>query len=50
MLLEGKDGTRETIMDYNFSHSMDYVIPREGESFNDSNWAYYLGTWPRRVH
>ena len=23
---------------------MDYVIPREGESFNDSNWAYYLGT------
>ncbi|OUN65341.1 MULTISPECIES: SusC/RagA family TonB-linked outer membrane protein [unclassified Butyricimonas] len=44
VLLEGKDGTRETIMDYNFSHSMDYVIPREGESFNDSNWAYYLGT------
>ena len=44
VLLEGKDGTRETIMDYNSSHVMDFVIPREGETFNDSNWAYYLGT------
>ena len=44
VLLEGKDGTQEIIMDYNSSHSMDYVIPREGETFNDSNWAYYLGT------
>lgn len=31
-------------MDYNSSHVMDFVIPREGETFNDSNWAYYLGT------
>lgn len=43
VLLEGKDGTQETILDYNTSHVMDYIIPREGQSFDDNNWVYYLG-------
>lgn len=43
VLLEGRDGARETILDYSSSHVMDYVIPREEQTFNDNNWVYYLG-------
>lgn len=44
VLLGGKDGTQEVILDYDSSHMMDYVIPREGQTFDDNNWAYYLGS------
>ena len=44
VLLEGKDGTQEAILDYDSSHMLDYVIPREGQTFDDNNWAYYLGS------
>lgn len=44
VLLEGKDGTQEAILDYDSSHMLDYVIPREGQTFDDNNWVYYLGS------
>ena len=25
------------------SHMMDFVTPREGQTLDDNNWAYYLG-------
>lgn len=44
VLLEGKDGTREPILDNASSHTMDFVSPGEGQTADDSNWAYYLGS------
>ena len=44
VLLGGKDGSREPILDDESSHMMDFVTPREGQTLGDNNWAYYLGT------
>ncbi len=43
VLLGGKDGSREPILDEESSHMMDFVTPREGQTLDDNNWAYYLG-------
>lgn len=43
VLLGGKDGSREPILDEESSHMMDFVPPREGQTLDDNNWAYYLG-------
>ena len=40
MLLGGKDGSREPILDEESSHMMDFVTPREGQTLDDNNWAY----------
>ena len=44
VLLGGKDGSREPILDEESSRMMDFVTPREGQTLGDNNWAYYLGT------
>lgn len=44
VMLEGKDGSLETIMDYYSGHVMDFVTPQDGQTADDNNWAYYLGT------
>lgn len=44
VLLEGKDGTQQAIMDMESSHMMDFVLPREGQSIDTHNWGYYLGS------
>ena len=44
VLLQGKDGSTETIMDYDSGHTMDFITPQDGQTADDNNWAYYLGT------
>ena len=44
VLLQGKDGTQQAITDLETSHYMDFVYPSQGESFEDNNWVYALGS------
>ena len=42
--LQGKDGTREPILDNVSSHTSDRILRQNGETIGDNNWFYYLGT------
>lgn len=44
ILLQGKDGKREAIVDYNTSHMGEQIARQNGESIDDNNWVYYLGS------
>ena len=44
VILQGKDGTLEVIQSYETSHSMEQVMRNEGQTIDDNNWAYYLGS------
>ena len=44
VILQGKDGTQEIIQSYETSHSMEQIMRSEGETIDDNNWAYYLGS------
>ena len=44
VLLQGKDGSKEAILDMETSRYFDYVTPAERQNFDDNNWAYYLGS------
>lgn len=44
IILQGKDGALETIVDYETSHATEQVMRNEGQTIDDNNWAYYLGT------
>lgn len=44
VILQGKDGTLETIVDYETSHCTEQVMRNEGQTIDENNWAYYLGT------
>lgn len=44
VILQGKDGRQEIIVDRATSHSMDQISRLNGETVSDNNWMYYLGT------
>ncbi|WP_279130484.1 SusC/RagA family TonB-linked outer membrane protein [Butyricimonas virosa] len=44
ILLQGKDGTQEAIVDRASSHSLEQIARQDGETVNDNNWVYYLGS------
>lgn len=44
IILEGKDGTQETILSYATSHINEQIDRPNGETLDSNNWAYYLGT------
>ena len=44
VLLQGKDGTQEALTDMDSSHAYEQVYRNEGETLDDNNWAYYLGS------
>ena len=43
VILQGKDGTLETIIDYETSHCIEQIMRNEGQTIDENNWAYYLG-------
>ena len=44
VILSGKDGTQDIILDYESSHTSEQILRNEGQTIDDNNWAYYLGT------
>ena len=44
VILQGKDGTQEVIQSYETSHCTEQILRNEGQTIDDNNWAYYLGT------
>lgn len=44
IILQGKDGSQDIILDYESSHMTEQVDRPNGETIATNNWAYYLGT------
>ena len=44
VILQGKDGTQEVIVNRATSHSWDQISRSTGETVDNNNWIYYLGT------
>lgn len=44
IILQGKDGTQEIVVDEATSHGSDAISRQKGETLADNNWIYYLGT------
>ena len=44
IILQGKDGTQEIVVDRATTHNMDQISRLQGETLADNNWIYYLGT------
>ena len=44
VILEGKDGSQDIILDYDSSHSSEQILRNEGQTIDENNWAYYLGS------
>ena len=45
VVLQGKDGTQQTILDEESSHDGETIGRSKGESLADNNWFYYLGSY-----
>lgn len=43
-IVQGKDGTQDAIKDYDSSHCGEQILRNEGQTIDDNNWVYYLGT------
>ena len=44
IILQGKDGTQEIVVDRATSHNRDQISRLQGETLADNNWMYYIGT------
>lgn len=42
-IIQGKDGIQDFIKDYESAH-FEQILRNEGETIDDNNWIYYLGT------
>ncbi len=43
IILQGKDGTQDIVVDRVTSHNLDKISRLAGETLTDNNWIYYLG-------
>ena len=44
ILLQGKDGSQDAVIDSETSHCLEQIQRQNGETIDDNNWVYYLGT------
>ena len=44
VILQGKDGTQDIILDYATSHMTEQILRNEGQTIDDNNWVYYVGS------
>ena len=44
VILQGKDGTQDIILDYETSHCTEQILRNEGQTIDDNNWVYYVGS------
>ena len=44
VIVQGKDGTQDIITNKDSSHCTEQILRNEGETIDDNNWVYYLGT------
>lgn len=44
VILQGKDGTQQTILDQASSHDGETIERTDGKTLADNNWFYYLGS------
>lgn len=44
VIVQGKDGTQDIITNKDSSHYTEQILRNEGETIDDNNWVYYLGT------
>ena len=44
VILQGKDGTQDVILDLASSHTEEQILRNEGQTIDENNWVHYLGS------